>query len=68
MWPIPFLVEGILIGVLVSEVVRRKLVWRFVLCLVVLALLAPVLGCASVPEPTKAPRWMGACRVCERVA
>jgi hypothetical protein len=68
MWPIPFLVEGILIGVLVSEVVRRKLVWRFVLGLVVLALIASILGCASRPEPEKASRWLGACRVCERAA
>ena len=68
MWPIPFLVEGLVIGVLVSELVKRGLLWRFVAGLVVLACVAALVGCASAPkrpEPTKAMRWMFACQVCE---
>lgn len=49
MWPVPFLVEGILIGVLVSELARRKLLWKFVAGLVVLACVASLVGCASQP-------------------
>lgn len=67
MWPVPFLVEGVIIGILVSELGRRKLLWKFVAGLVVLACVAPLVGCALAPEaqPSKASRWMGACEVCE---
>ena len=67
MWPVPFLTEGLVIGVLVAWL-RWRCPWRAhwrVLALVVVATL--LLGCASKarPKPEKAMRWMGACQVCQ---
>jgi len=66
MWPVPFLIEGVVIGVLVSELYRRKLLWPVFVGVMIIALLLTS-ACASKPrpEPTKAMRWQGACVVCE---
>lgn len=64
MWPVLFLVEGLVIGVLVGELARRGLLLRFVAGLVVLACVVTLSGCATKPDTEPASRWEGACEFC----
>lgn len=68
MWPVPFLTEGLIIGVLVAWF-RWRCEWpaklRVAVMLVLCALI--LVGCTTPAEPgAKAMRWQGACEICMR--